>query len=201
LILRFAYWRQGAFDEARVLLQEALARPDNLECDVRAIGIVRSVIVEESTMRLHDCLHLCAVNREFFETLSNTAIKGKFHNEFGMVLKDLGVAEQRQNYIDHALIEFTVAGVYCEQAHLSRHQACVENNIGFLFGTIKKFPEAHEPLDRAQALFTRLKGYGTQRTGRRIFHCTWSFLGDFSCEIAPRSHSQKPTWHNAVEHS
>lgn len=154
--LAYCYWRQGALDEARVLLQEALARP-GLDHDIRAIGIVRSAIVEESAMRLHDCLYICTVNREFFETLSNIAIKGKFHNEFGMVLKDLGVAEQRQDYIDRALIEFAAAGIYFEQANLSRHQACVENNIGFLFGTIKRFPEAHEHLDRAQALFTRLK--------------------------------------------
>jgi CheY-like chemotaxis protein len=155
--LAFCYWRQGAFDNARVMLQEALTRPIQLDQEVRAIGIVRSAIVEESAKRLHDCLHICTVNSEFFETLSNTAIKGKFHNEFGMVLKDLGIGEQRQDYIDRALIEFTAAGIYFEQAHLSRHQACVENNIGFLFGTIRNFPEAHEHLDRAQALFTRLK--------------------------------------------
>lgn len=155
--LAYCYWRQGAFDEARVLLQEALARPSQLENDIRAIGIVRSAIVEESAMRLHDCLYICTVHSELFETLSNIAIKGKFHNEFGMVLKDLGVAEQRQDYIDRALIEFTAAGVYFEQSNLTRHQACVENNIGFLFGTIKRYREAHEHLDRAQALFTSLK--------------------------------------------
>ena len=154
--LAYCYWRQGAFDEARDLLQEALARP-GLDNDIRAIGIVRSAIVEESAMRLHDCLYICTVNRGFFETLSNIAVKGKFHNEFGMVLKDLGVAEQRQDYFDRALIEFAAAGIYFQQANLSRHQACVENNIGFLFGAIKKFPEAHEHLDRAQALFTSLK--------------------------------------------
>ena len=154
--LAYCYWRQGAFDEARVLLQEALSRP-GLDNDIRAMGIVRSAIVEESAMRLHDCLYICTVNRWFFETLSNIAIKGKFHNEFGTVLKDLGVAEQRQDYIDRALIEFAAAGIYFQRANLSRHQACVENNIGFLFGTIKKFPEAHEHLDRAQALVTRLK--------------------------------------------
>lgn len=154
--LAYCYWRQGAFDEARVLLQEALTKPVDLEKDVRALGILRCAIVEESAKRLHDCLHICTDNAPFFQTLSNTALKGKFHNEFGMVLKDLGIAEQRQDYVDRALIEFAAAGVYFENANLSRHQACVENNLGFLFGTIHKFAEAHEHLDRAQALFTRL---------------------------------------------
>lgn len=33
----------------------------------------------------------------------------------------------------------------------------MENNLGFLYGMIHKFPEAHEHLDRAQALFTSMK--------------------------------------------
>jgi CheY-like chemotaxis protein len=155
--IAYCYWRQGAFDEARVLLQEALARSANLEIEVRAIGVLRSAIVEESAKRLHECLHICTDNAELFEQLSNTALKGKFHNEFGMVLKDLGVAEQRHDYVDRALIEFAAASFYFEEAKLSRHQACVENNLGFLYGMIRKFTEAHEHLDRAQAIFTSLR--------------------------------------------
>jgi len=154
--LAYCYWREGRFDDARVFLQEALARANDLNTETRAVGILRSAIVEESAKRLHDCLHICVSNAQLFEPLSNIAIKGKFHNEFGMVLKDLGIAEQRQDYIDRALIEFTAASVYFEQLNLARHQACVENNIGFLFGMIHKFAEAHEHLDRAQALFTSL---------------------------------------------
>jgi hypothetical protein len=52
-----------------------------------------------------------------FESLSNTTLKGKFHNEFGMVLKDLGVAEQRQDYVDRALIELQ------PQAFISNRQS------------------------------------------------------------------------------
>jgi CheY-like chemotaxis protein len=44
-----------------------------------------------------------------------------------------------------------------EQAGHTRYQGCVENNLGYLFGTISKFREAHEHLDRAQALFTVMK--------------------------------------------
>lgn len=155
--LAYCYWREGAFDDARVILQEALTRATSLDDETRALGILRSAIVEESSKRLHDCLHICFDNAQFFETLSNIALKGKFHNEFGMVLKDIGLAEQRQDYIDRGLIEFAAASYYFEQANLSHHQACVENNLGFLFGSIHQFAKAHEHLDRAQALFTSLK--------------------------------------------
>src|SRR6266550_3678709 len=74
-----------------------------------------------------------------------------------MLLKKLGTAYCREDYIDRALIEYAAASFYFEQAGLSRYQGCVENNLGFLFGTIGKFAEAHEHLDRAQALFTSLR--------------------------------------------
>src|SRR5205085_9583673 len=71
--------------------------------------------------------------------------------------RNLGAVEGRPDYIDQALIEYAAASFHFEQAGHARYQACVENNLGFLFGTIKKFAEAHEHLDHAQALFTSMK--------------------------------------------
>jgi CheY-like chemotaxis protein len=73
------------------------------------------------------------------------------------VLRNLGTAERREDYIDRALIEYAAASFHFEQAGHSRYQAYVENNLGFLFGKIKKFAEAHHHLDRAQAIFTSMK--------------------------------------------
>lgn len=154
--LAYCYWREGRFDDAKVILQEALARAIDLDPEIRALGILRSGIVEQSMKRLHDALKLYIDNFALFEELESNALKGKFHHEFAIILRDLGGAEQRQDYTDRALIEFSAAGIYFEQAKLSRHQACVENNFGMLYGTMGCFAEAHEHLDRAQALFTRL---------------------------------------------
>ncbi|MDX6696196.1 MAG: two-component system, OmpR family, response regulator [Blastocatellia bacterium] len=92
-----------------------------------------------------------------FEASNKHGLKGKFHNEFGTVLENLGRAENREDYIDHALIEYTAASFHFEQAGHVRYHACVENNLGFLFCSIRKYAEAHEHLDRAQALCTSLK--------------------------------------------
>jgi tetratricopeptide (TPR) repeat protein len=54
-------------------------------------------------------------------------------------------------------MEYTAASVHFEEAGHERFQACVENNLGYLFGAVRKFDEAHEHLDRAQMLMTRLK--------------------------------------------
>jgi len=155
--LAYCYWRQGGFDDARILLQEALARPVQLDNETKALGVLRKAIVEESTRRFHDALSILRAAASLFEILNNNPLKGKFHNEFGFVLRNLFGSEQRKEFLDQALIEYSAASFYFEQAKLSRHQGCVENNLGFLYGTIRKFREAHEHLDRAQAIFTSLR--------------------------------------------
>jgi CheY-like chemotaxis protein len=119
--------------------------------------MLRSSIVEWSAKRFHDALRFLTEATPLFEKSSNDVLKGKFHNGFGFVLRNLGGAEGREDYIDRALIEYAAASYYFEQAGLTRHQGCVENNLGFLFCTIGRFAEAHEHLDRAQALFTSLR--------------------------------------------
>jgi len=151
------YWREGSFDEARVMLQEAISKLDDTNMDLRAIALIRIALVETFANRLHDAFRIQNDSAVFFEAITNDVLKGKFHHLFGSVLDRLATAEQRQDYRDRALIEYTAASFYFEQARLSRYQACVENNLGFLFGKIGKFAEAHEHLDHAQALFTSLK--------------------------------------------
>jgi CheY-like chemotaxis protein/tetratricopeptide (TPR) repeat protein len=155
----FCYWRQGSYNEARVWLQEALNRllPDTSN-EVRAVALIRLAIVERSAKRFHEALQIHIDSASFFQNIKNEALKGKFHYGFAFVLRNLGTAEKRPDYIDRALIEYTAASYHFEQAGAhTRYRACVENNLGFLFGTIGRFAEAHERLDRAQALFTSMK--------------------------------------------
>ncbi len=80
-----------------------------------------------------------------------------FHHAFANALKDVIANENLENYADRALMEYTAASFHFEQAGHIRFQGCVENNIGSLLGIIGKFEDAHEHLDRAQMLMTRLK--------------------------------------------
>jgi CheY-like chemotaxis protein len=155
--LGHCYWRQGAFDEARVLLKEALSQFDESDGDVKAVTLLRLATIEQVSLRSTDALRLLTEAAPLFASSSNHNIKGRFHSELGTVLKNLGVLEHRSDYTDRALIEYTAACYHFEQAGHRRYQACVENNLGFLFSTIGKFNEAHEHLDRAQALMTSLK--------------------------------------------
>ncbi|MDQ1557566.1 MAG: hypothetical protein QOD32_626 [Pyrinomonadaceae bacterium] len=151
------YWREGAFDEARVMLQEALCCLRKTDSEVKAIALLRSGLVEMAAKRFNDALSIFTEAAPTFEICSDNALRAKFHNGFASVLNYLNSTEYREDYIDQALIEYAAASFYFEQAGLIRYQACVENNLGFLFSTVRKFTEAHEHLDRAQALLTTLK--------------------------------------------
>ncbi len=158
--LAYCYWREGALDEARVLLQEALSRVGSTNSEVKAIALIRSAIVERSAKRFNDALRIHKEAAPVFEKCDSHVLRAKFHIGFANVLHYLSTAEYREDYVDRAFIEYTAAGFHFEQAGHTRYQAYVENNLGFLLSTVGKFSEAHEHLDRAQALFTTLKDTG-----------------------------------------
>lgn len=155
--LAYCYWREGAFDEARALLQDALIRLPDTDHELKAIALLRTAIVEASSNRFNDALRIHTKVAPLFEESGNHSLKGRFHSEFAIVLETLAISEKREDYTNRALIEFAAASFHFEQAGQSRHCACVENNLGMLFSVVGKFPEAHEHLDRAQAIFTSLK--------------------------------------------
>ena len=92
-----------------------------------------------------------------FEEIDNHLLIASFHLSLANTLNRLSSIEEREDYVDLALIEYTAASFHYEQAGHERFQACVENNIGYLLGRVGRFTDAHEHLDRAQALQTRLK--------------------------------------------
>ena len=155
--LGHCYWREGGFNEARDLLKGALSRLPDEAGDLRAVTLSRLATVEKVTNRLSDALRLLEEAAPLLEASGNHTLKGRFHNEYAQVLRKLGAAELRDDYTDRALIEYAAASYHFEEAGHRRYQGYVENNLGYLFGTIKNFTEAHRHLDRAQALFTSLK--------------------------------------------
>ena len=155
--LGHCYWREGILDNARDLLKVSADRLPDEAGDVKAVTLLRLAAVEGSAKRFNDALRIDIQAAPLFQKSTNHAHRGKFHNQFGFVLRNLSVIEKRADYIDRALIEYAAASYHFERAGHTRYQACVENNLGFLFGTIGKFTEAHEHLERAQALFTSMK--------------------------------------------
>ncbi len=158
--LAICYWREGAVDEARITLDDALARLGELESEQRLRALLNKAIVEQVSNRPKDALQILQGAAPLFETNDNHALRGKFHNEFATVFKNIGLAERREDYIDRALIEYAAASFHLEEAGHKRYQGVVENNLGFLFVHLGKFESAHQHIARACAAASALKDRG-----------------------------------------
>jgi tetratricopeptide (TPR) repeat protein len=158
--LALCYWREGAYDEARVMLGQAAALIQD-DASLKAKTVLRFAMVETFAGRYSDAFHLLRDYAPLFDEGVSHTLRGSFHNELARVLRRLGAAERRQDYYDRAIIEYTAAVYHLEQAGHEQYRAATENNLAFLLYKLGRYADAHEHLDRAQALLTRIKDAGT----------------------------------------
>jgi len=158
--LALCYWREGAFDEARIILLDVLRQTPDSDTELKAIALVRGAIVERTAIRYNDALNMLTRASALVEASGDHALIGSFHNQMGTVLENLSRVERGETYRDRALIEYAAASFHFEQAGHQRYRARVENNLGYLFCTIRKFEEAHTHLNRARRLFLDLEDAG-----------------------------------------
>jgi tetratricopeptide (TPR) repeat protein len=159
--LAICYWREGGLDEARVTLKLVLDSLVNSNSEQRLRALLNSAIVEKVATRELEALRIYKEAEPLFAQSSNHALKGKFHNSHATLLRSLGSAENRSDYIDAALMEYTAASYHFEEAGHKRFQGRVEINVGYLFSTLGKFDEAHDHFDRAYSILRAVGDLGT----------------------------------------
>ncbi|MCA1618243.1 MAG: hypothetical protein LC795_02800 [Acidobacteria bacterium] len=147
--LALCYWREGAYSEARVMLEQAAASIRN-DASLKAKTVLRFAMVETYAGRYSDAFHLLRDYAPLFDEGVSHTLRGSFHNELARVLRRLGTAERRQDYFDRAIIEYTAAVYHAEQAQHESYLARIENNLAFLLYKLGRYRDAHEHLDRAQ---------------------------------------------------
>ena len=158
--LAICYWRQGALDEARVTLKHVLEMLGESKSEQRLRALLNIAIIEKNATRDLEALRIYKQAAPLFEESSNHALKGKFHNSYATLLRSLGSSENREEYIDNALVEYAAASFHFEKAGHKRFQARVENNVGYLFASLRRFPEAHEHLNRARSVLLSVGDQG-----------------------------------------
>ncbi|MET0650775.1 MAG: helix-turn-helix domain-containing protein [Pyrinomonadaceae bacterium] len=158
--LAMCYWREGAYDEARVLLARAADELAGADAERRAIVQLRWATVECSAGKLHDALGLLKDSEQVLGGSGNHALLGSLHNMYAVTLRRLGATEADGDYYDRAIIEYTAAVFHYEQSGHERNAALIGNNLAFLLYKLGRYADAHEHLARAQSIFTRLKDEG-----------------------------------------
>ncbi|HEX7313471.1 MAG TPA: helix-turn-helix domain-containing protein [Pyrinomonadaceae bacterium] len=155
--LALCYWREGAYDEARVLLARASEELAGADAERRAIVLLRWSTVEAAAGRLHDALGILKQTAAQLSGSEDHALRGSFHNIHAITLRRLGASEPGGDYYDRAIIEYTAAIYHYELTEMDRHAALIENNLAFLLYKLGRYRDAHEHLDRAQSGYTRLR--------------------------------------------
>jgi CheY-like chemotaxis protein len=159
--LALCYWREGAYDEARITLRDALSHVNDEPTELKAILLIRAGIVEVDAGRFSEAFHFYNEVRPFLEASEDNALKGSFHISNALLFRKLATTDNNSDHIDQALIEYAAASIHFEQAGNSRAVARVEGNLGFLYFTIGRYRDAHRHLDRARHLFLQLNDVGT----------------------------------------
>ena len=170
--LALCYWRTGEYNEARDLLKDILKRLTT-DSELRAKAVLRLVIVERADANYSEALNILTEHAALFQKINNPTLKGSYHVTLGNVLEGLWESEQKQDYLDRILIEYTAASYHFEQAQHKCYRANVENNLGFIYFTISRFKDAHQHLDKARRILTSLKDSVTiaqvDETRARVF--------------------------------
>jgi tetratricopeptide (TPR) repeat protein len=155
--LSICYFRCGDYDNARIILDEALAGLEHRE--LKAKILIRKTIIEIWSGRYYEAWEMLDRARDVFENLS-PALKGRWYGQRALVLRKLATSEQRSDYADRAIIEFTAAIVHYEEAKHERYCAINLNNLAMLLYRLKRYDEAHENLDKAHRILDRLQDNG-----------------------------------------
>jgi len=152
--IAYCYYREGSLNEARSWLHEALNKL-NFEGAARARALLKLTTVECSAARFHEALELLTANEALFRKITNHTIKGGYHQELAIILRNLATTENRPEYFRRAINEYKEAERQFRLAHNPIFRADVINNVGFLLFKLSRYKEAHKYLDEARRLTVR----------------------------------------------
>lgn len=149
--IAYCYWRAGALDEARIMFTEALQKLTT-EGNTRANALLGLAVVEWSASRNDEALKILTANAPLFRKITNHTLKGFYHNQLAMLLRNLATEEKKSDYFQRAVKEYEEADHQFELARNPVFRAHVKNNLGFLLYKLSRFRKAHEYLDHSRRL-------------------------------------------------
>ena len=154
--IAFCYWREGALNEARSWLHDALGKLTFEGAD-RARALLKLSTVEWTSGRFREALELLELNESLFRKITNPRIKGCYHSELGIIHRNLATTENKHEYFHRAIKEYKEAEKQFKLARNQIFRADVINNVGFLLFKLGHYKEAHKYLDEARHLTSKFK--------------------------------------------
>jgi tetratricopeptide (TPR) repeat protein len=154
--LAACYWREGAYDDARVLLRVTLGALGVDEDDLRVRATLWLAAVEKMETRYDEALALYAEIEPLVGASGDSLRRGNFHNDRGQVLLHAGEARHDSSMLVRAVEDFGAAHEHYQQAGHLRYAGAVQNNLASLHNAVGNPAAAHVALDRAREIFASL---------------------------------------------
>ncbi|MDQ5847315.1 MAG: hypothetical protein M3539_18680 [Acidobacteriota bacterium] len=154
--IAYCYFREGELNEARIMLRESLKKL-TLEGTTRARALLKLTTVEWTAGRFYEALGILNDNATLFQKVKNHTVKGSYHTELAIVLRNLATAEKREDYFIRAIREYAEADHHFKLAKNRVFRASVKNNLGLLLYKLSRYKEAHKYLDEARRLAITFK--------------------------------------------
>lgn len=147
-----SYLRSGLHCHARRVARRCLEHATRVEPEVEAGLVLVYALAEWSLNRPDEALAVLTPAFSLFEAISDERMAGAFHGTLASAYHSAGVARNDTNYLRSALMEFTAAAYYFEQAGSLSHISSIKNNIGYILSLLGQHDEAHPLLDQAKQL-------------------------------------------------
>ncbi|MEK6278717.1 MAG: helix-turn-helix domain-containing protein [Acidobacteriota bacterium] len=156
--IAYCYFREGALDEARIMLTEALQQM-KVQGNTRARALLKLVVVEWSASRYNVALELLTDNAPLFRKITDDSIRGIYHNEHAIVLRHLAKSDplKREELLQLAISEYKSADRHFQLAKNKVFRATVKNNLGLIFFNLSRFKDAYASIAEARRLAVSIK--------------------------------------------
>jgi tetratricopeptide (TPR) repeat protein len=149
--LGYCYWREGSFNEARIMFIEALQKL-TIGGKSRANALLGLSVVERACSRYDESLRILTDNAPLFNSLTHHTLKGFYHNTLAQVIQILVTPEKKVEQLRLAVNEYKQADHQFNLARNTVFRPVVKNNIGIVLRDLSRYREAQEYLDHARRL-------------------------------------------------
>lgn len=158
--LAVCYWREGAFDNARAVLNEVLGNNAELTPELEAKILLRSVNVDISTSQYVRAMDLIHKAFSLLKKSSNSLLLGKLYFHQALIFHLQGEDENRPDLLKLSLEGYSRASAYYKKAKHDRYVANAENNTGNVYRLLGQFSNAHAHFDTSVKMHGKLKDKG-----------------------------------------
>jgi tetratricopeptide (TPR) repeat protein len=165
--LAVCYWREGAFEEAKIILHDVLGSGHEFSGELLGKILLRAGNVEISTKRYGEAMEL--VSRATTAASNGSLLlRGKLYFHRALIQRGEGEDKNRPDLLLAAIEDYRQAAAYYEKAKHFIYVANTETNVGNVYRLLNDMENANFHFDRAIYLYTKLKD---QAHAAQVYDC------------------------------